>query len=118
MANTTATHAKSIHGTNPQFLIEKITRMKIYDSLYWKEHCFALTATGIVDKGVALQYISGSYGGLRKPSNFICLVLKLLQIQPKDDIILTFIQQNDYKLLKIYLQKRVSILKYIYIYIL
>ena len=89
---------KSIHGTNPQFLIEKITRMKIYDSLYWKEHCFALTGKTIVDKGIGLKYIGGTYGGLRQPTNFLCLCLKMLQIQPSKDIIIYLMQQNDYKL--------------------
>jgi hypothetical protein len=28
-----------------QFLIEKVIRARIYDSLYWKEHCFALNGT-------------------------------------------------------------------------
>lgn len=43
MANRTVKDAKSIHGTNPQYLVEKIIRSRIYDSKYWKEECFALT---------------------------------------------------------------------------
>ena len=43
MANRTVKDAQSIKGTNPQFLIEKIIRTRIYDSQYWKEKCFALT---------------------------------------------------------------------------
>jgi len=48
MANTTDPTALNVHGTNPQFLIEKILREKIRDSPYWKEHCFALTAETIL----------------------------------------------------------------------
>jgi hypothetical protein len=48
IANRTVTEATTVHGTNPQFLIEKILREKITDSLYWKEHCFALTGKQIV----------------------------------------------------------------------
>ena len=51
MANRTLKDAKSIHGTNPQYLVEKIIRSRIYDSQYWKESCFALTAELMVDKG-------------------------------------------------------------------
>ena len=29
--------------------------MKIYSQLYWKEHCFGLSAEGIVDKAVELK---------------------------------------------------------------
>ena len=43
MANRTVTDAKSIRGTNPQYLVEKITRTRIYECKYWKEECFALT---------------------------------------------------------------------------
>lgn len=43
MANRTVKDAVTVKGTNPQYLIEKIIRTRIYDSLYWKESCFALT---------------------------------------------------------------------------
>ena len=43
MANRTVTDAKTIRGTNPQYLVEKITRTRIYESKYWKEECFALS---------------------------------------------------------------------------
>jgi len=45
MANRTDPSAISVHGTNPQFLIEKIVRTKIYSCAYWKEHCYALNGT-------------------------------------------------------------------------
>lgn len=56
MANRTVKDAKNIHGTNPQYLIEKIIRSRIYDSKFWKEQCFALTAELLVDKGLSEQY--------------------------------------------------------------
>ena len=43
MANRTVTDAKTVKGTNPQYLIEKIVRTRIYESKYWKEQCFALS---------------------------------------------------------------------------
>lgn len=43
MANRTVKDAHTIKGTNPQYLIEKIIRSRIYESKYWKEECFALT---------------------------------------------------------------------------
>mmetsp|Transcript_27055 Transcript_27055/g.44435 ORF Transcript_27055/g.44435 Transcript_27055/m.44435 type:complete len:254 (+) Transcript_27055:17-778(+) len=101
MANTTRKGYESVHGTNPQYIIEKITRSKIYECLYWKQHCFALTAELIIDVAVKLKYCGGTYGGLRKPSPFICLILKMLQIQPSKDIIIEFIRQSDEKYLRI-----------------
>lgn len=47
MANRTDPSATTIHGTNPQNLIEKIIRDRIYTSRYWKEECFGLTGTRV-----------------------------------------------------------------------
>lgn len=97
MANRTLKDAKNIHGTNPQYLVEKIIRSRIYDSQYWKESCFALTAELMVDKAMELRYIGGVFGGNIKPTPFICLVLKFLQIQPEKDIVIEFIKNEEFK---------------------
>ena len=97
MANKTVKDAVAIRGLNPQFLIDKIIRTRIYDSIYWKEECFALTAERVVDKAMALKYFGGIYGGNIKPTPFLCLVLKLLQIQPEKEIILEFIRNEEFK---------------------
>ena len=93
-ANVTDYTAIAVHGTNPQNLVEKILRSKIYNHAYWKEHCFGLTAETLVDKGMQLTHVGGTYGGNRKPTKFMCLVLKMLQIQPEKEIILEFIKQR------------------------
>lgn len=36
---------KTVHGTNPQNLIEHIVRERIFASSYWKEECFGLNGT-------------------------------------------------------------------------
>lgn len=97
MANRTDPTALSVHGTNPQFLIEKIMRNRIYASLYWKEHCFGLTAETVVDKAVDLKSYGGVYGGNKKATPFMCIILKMLQIQPEKEIIIEFIKNEDYK---------------------
>lgn len=101
MANTTDSDARNIHGTDPQYLIEKILRLKIHDSRYWKEHCFALSAEALVDKAVDLKYVGGTYGGNRQPTQFMCLMLKMLQIQPEKEIIIEFISNDDYKYVRV-----------------
>lgn len=97
MANRTVKDAHTIHGTNPQYLIEKIIRTRIYDNKYWKEECFGLTAELLVDKAMALDYIGGVYGGNIRATPFLCLILKMLQIQPSKDIIIEFIKRPDFK---------------------
>ncbi|GIX65530.1 pre-mRNA splicing factor, putative [Babesia caballi] len=100
MANRTDPTAHLVHGTNPQFLFSKIMRDKVYNCMYWKESCFGLTAESIIDKAVELQYVGGTFGGNRQPSPFICLVLKLLQIQPEIDIIEEYIRNDEFKYLR------------------
>lgn len=80
-----------------QFLIEKVIRQRIWDSIYWKEHCFALTAVTIIDRAAKLHYVGGTFGGHNQPSEFICLVLKLLQLQPEKEIILEYLRAEDFK---------------------
>ncbi|KAK1279260.1 hypothetical protein QJS04_geneDACA004507 [Acorus gramineus] len=101
MANRTDPGAKSIHGTNPQNLVEKIVRSKIYQNTYWKEQCFGLTAETLVDKAMELDHLGGTFGGNRRPTPFICLVMKMLQIQPDKEIIVEFIKNDDYKYVRV-----------------
>ena len=51
----------------------------------------------LVDKAMELKSIGGIYGGNIKPSPFLCLVLKMLQIQPEKEIIIEFIRNEDFK---------------------
>lgn len=106
-----------------QNLVENILRKRIYNDRYWKESCFALTgawqvvgslpmngqltriaalpplpaAETLIDKAIELEYIGSTYGGAARPTPFICLVLKMLQIQPDKEIIVEFIKNDDYK---------------------
>ncbi|KIO26239.1 hypothetical protein M407DRAFT_243800 [Tulasnella calospora MUT 4182] len=99
MANTTVRGAVQIHGANPQFLVEKIIRTRIWESNYWKEHCFALTAETLIDKAIELKYIGGVYGNQR-PTEFISLLLKLLQIQPEKEILVEYLLVDEFKYLR------------------
>ncbi|UKK01377.2 pre-mRNA processing factor [Theileria orientalis] len=100
MANRTDPTAHLIHGTNPQFLFSKILRDKVYNCFYWKESCFGLTAESLIDKAVQLKYVGGTFGGNRQPSPFLCLVLKMLQIQPDMEIVHEYIKNEDFKYLR------------------
>lgn len=97
--NATVTDAEFVHGTNPQSLVEKITRLKIYESAYWKQHCFGLNEETLLEKAVELSYIGGVYGPLSKPTKFLCLVLKMLQLQPDLEVVKEYITQPDFKYL-------------------
>ena len=51
----------------------------------------------VVDKAMELKYVGGVFGGNIKPTPFLCLTLKMLQIQPEKDIIVEFIKNEDFK---------------------
>ena len=70
MANRTVKDAHTIKGTNPQYLVEKIIRSRIYDCKYWKEECFALT-------GKMIQIIQSLQSGikLRNSYNNLCILI-------------------------------------------
>lgn len=94
------------HLNNQQNLVEKILRTRIYDTVYWKQHCFGLTAASLLDKAVQLRAVGGGggsavSGGAGPPSHFICLVLKLLQLQPDREIILEYIRNEDHKYVRL-----------------
>ena len=96
-ANTTDVTSENVHGTNPQRIVEKILRTKVYATQYWKESCFGLTAETLVDRAIELSHVGGTYGGTRKPTKFMCLLLKMLQIQPDLEIVVEFVTNEDYK---------------------
>jgi pre-mRNA-splicing factor 38A len=56
-----------------------------------------ISAELIVDKAMELKFLGGVYAGNIKPSPFLCLSLKMLQIQPEKDIVVEFIKQEDFK---------------------
>lgn len=54
-----------------------------------------------MDKAMELDHLGGTYGGNRKPTPFMCLVMKMLQIQPEKEIVIEFIKNEDYKYVRI-----------------
>ena len=82
-----------IHGDNPLKLFEKPVRDRIVDSYYWKEQCFGLNAATVLDRAVELTFVGGTYGVAQKPTPFLCLAFKLLQITPNREIILFYLEQ-------------------------
>ncbi|KAK3702218.1 hypothetical protein LTR37_015050 [Vermiconidia calcicola] len=83
-----------IRGDNPLKLFEKAVRDRIVDSYYWKEQCFGLNAATLLDRAVELTFIGGTYGVAQKPTPFLCLAFKLLQLTPDREIIEFYLQQG------------------------
>ncbi|KAJ5775290.1 uncharacterized protein N7511_000301 [Penicillium nucicola] len=84
-----------VRGVNPVTLFEKAVRDRITDSYYWKEQCFGLNAATLCDRAIDLTFIGGTYGVSEKPSPFLCLAFKLLQLGPDRDVILELLNFTD-----------------------
>ena len=51
------------------------------------------------------------FGEPAKPTPFMCLILKMLQIQPDKDIIVEFIKNDDFKYLRILGARELTVLR-------
>ncbi|KAH9868096.1 hypothetical protein IAQ61_007403 [Plenodomus lingam] len=80
-----------IRGQNPALLFEKGVRERITESYYWKEQCFGLNAATLCDRAAELKFIGGTTGITGKPTPFLCLAFKLLQLVPEKAIILEYL---------------------------
>ncbi|MCJ1309907.1 hypothetical protein MMC25_003568 [Agyrium rufum] len=88
----------TIHGENPAKLLDEAVVKRITDSYYWKEQCFALNEASLCERAVEMNFIGGTYGQ-QKPTPFLCLALKLLQLLPTREIVLEYLHQEDFKYL-------------------
>ncbi|OBT77643.1 hypothetical protein VF21_03733 [Pseudogymnoascus sp. 05NY08] len=76
------------NGFNPATIFEKPVRERIIDCYFWKDQCFALNEADIVSRVVEhVHFVAGTYGDSQRPSPFLCLAFKLLQLGPGDDIL-------------------------------
>jgi pre-mRNA-splicing factor 38A len=86
--------------SDQQHLIDKISRIRIRECRYWKEHCFGLNAERLVDKAIDLRCIGSMAGDNNRPTPFICLLFKMLQLMPNLEIISEFIHNEEFKYLR------------------
>ncbi|KAK1990495.1 PRP38 family protein [Colletotrichum falcatum] len=80
------------NGENPATIMEKAVRERIIDSYFYKEQCFAVNEADIVDRVVEhVSFVGGTYGVTQKPTPFLCLAFKLLQLAPSDAVLETYL---------------------------
>jgi pre-mRNA-splicing factor 38A len=76
------------NGLNPATIMEKPVRERIIDCYFWKDQCFGVNEADIVNRVVEhVYFIAGTYGDSQRPSPFLCLAFKLLQLAPSKEII-------------------------------
>ncbi|KAF4122848.1 pre-mRNA-splicing factor 38A [Geosmithia morbida] len=83
------------NGLNPATIMEKAVKERIVDSYFYKEQCFAVNEADIVDRVVEhVRFIGGTHGASQKPSPFLCLAFKLLELAPSDAILTAYLSHG------------------------
>jgi pre-mRNA-splicing factor 38A len=86
------------NGLNPATIMEKPVRERIVDCYFWKDQCFAVNEADIVSRVVEhVHFIGGTYGDAQRPSPFLCLAFKLLQLGPSDDVLREYMEYGGEK---------------------
>lgn len=89
---------RSIRGMAPQHLIDSITRHKIYNSVYWQQFAFGVNLVTLVDRAQHLKCVGGLFGTMKQPCNFLCLFLKLLELEPSETVIASFLETKTWQM--------------------
>jgi pre-mRNA-splicing factor 38A len=58
--------------------------------------CGLREAESLIDNAIRLKTVGGVYSNQR-PTDFICLLLKLLQIQPEKEILVEYLLVEEFK---------------------
>ncbi|TAQ85806.1 hypothetical protein B7494_g5873 [Chlorociboria aeruginascens] len=86
------------NGLNPATIMEKPVRERIVDCYFWKDQCFGVNEADIIDRVVDhIHFIGGTYGDAQRPSPFLCLAFKLLQLGPSDEILTEYLEYGGEK---------------------
>ena len=94
----TQSYSTSVRGVAPQYLIDTATRRSIYQSNYWNQYCFGVNLVTFVDRAQNLNGVGGVYGMFKEPCNFLCLFLKLLELEPSKAVIHAFLNTRPWQM--------------------
>ena len=80
--------------------LETILRNKVFTSNYYKLKCFSLNLEGLIDLSFDLKYIGSLKPSTNQPTEFLCLLVKFLQISPEEEIIDELLNDPENKYLR------------------
>lgn len=78
------------------FLIfDTILRNKIYNSKFWKQQLSGVNEETIIDLILKLKYVGGTKSSYKKPTKYICIILKLLHMKIDKNIIMLYLTNDN-----------------------
>ena len=75
--------------------------VRMHSQRTFQQYLAEYAAESLIDKAIELKAIGGVYGNT-KPTEFLCLLLKLLQIQPEKEILLEYLQADEFKFVHVF----------------
>ena len=68
LSSSSSTTTTSSSSNELHLKFDKILRLRVYNTKYWKTECFGLTAVvTLIDEYGDIEYIGGTYGSNRIP---------------------------------------------------
>jgi len=80
-----------------QTFLDKTICKKITSSAFWTEELFGINLERFIDKAIELKYVGGCLNVHDRPSKFLCLLLKMIQMQPEESLVISIIKNANYK---------------------
>lgn len=81
---------------NKAYLVEPIVRHRVQDSLFYKQHLHLTNEKSLLQVIVDhVKYIGGTDSSNR-PSPFLCCLVRLLELEPSEEIVELYLTQNGY----------------------
>ena len=84
---------------NKAHLMDPITRNRVIDSLFYKQHLYLTNEATVLP--VITEHIAylGGIDAMGRPSAMICCLLRLLELEPSVEIVVECLQQKEFKYL-------------------
>lgn len=77
-------------------LVEPIVRHRIQDSLFYKQHLYLTNELTLLEMVVQHVHFLGGTDTVGRPTPFLCCLLRMLELEPLQDIIDLYLTQNGF----------------------
>lgn len=81
---------------NKAHLLTPIVRQRIQESLFYKQHLHLANELALVPVVVNEVHFVGGTDDSGRPSPFLCCLLRMLELEPLDEIVQLYLSQNGY----------------------
>lgn len=77
-------------------LVEPIVRYRIQDSLFYKQYLYLTNELTFIEVVVQQVHFIGGTDSVGRPTPFLCCLLRMLELEPLQDIVDLYLTQNGF----------------------